>query len=391
MLMVMAGIQFVHIMDFMIMMPLQEFLVPIFGVTPATFSYLVSAYGFAAFTASVTASFFADRFDRKRVLILGFAGFVVGTFACALAPSYAMLLVARIVSGLFGGMITAQILAIIGDTFAFEVRGQAMGVIMTGFALAAVLGVPLGLFAATHLGWHAPFWGAGLIGCGLLIATTKLVPPMRSHLISNKNHDPLGIHRSIMHNRQLQGGLLMMFLLILAQFSIVPFIAPYLEVNVGLSKNELALMYFVGGSASLLTSPLIGKWADRFGKKRVLLCFVALSTIPVLLVTHLPPLALPTVLFVTTLFFIIGGGRMVPAQALMTAIVPAQQRGGFMNINSSLQQLAVGLAAWLSGNIVAKNAAGYLEHYGSVGWLSVSFSTCALLLITRCIHVHETT
>lgn len=388
MLLVMAGIQFVHIMDFMIMMPLQEFLAPIFAVTPESFSHLVSAYGFAAFSASITASFFADRYDRKLVLMIGFAGFIVGTFACALAPSYAALMAARIVAGLFGGVITAQILAIVGDVFPFEVRGQAMGVLMTGFALAAVLGVPAGLFAATHLGWHAPFWGAGILGTILFVASANIVPPMRGHL-GGQPSDPFAIHRSLLHDRGMQWGLTMMFLLILAQFSIVPFIAPYLEVNVGLSKNQLALMYFVGGSASFLTSPIVGKWADHYGKKKVLIRFVALSTAPVLLVTHLPAIALPGVLIVTTLFFIIGGGRMVPAQALMTAIVPAERRGGFMNLNSSLQQLAVGVGAWLSGNIVTKSAAGRLEHYGSVGWLSVCLSICALLVIIKFIRVEK--
>lgn len=379
-LFILASINFTHIMDFMILMPLQEYLVPDFHITPKEFSWLVSVYAFSAGLSSLTASFIVDRFDRKKVLLFAYIGFVIGTWSCAFAPTYSLLILARIVAGVFGGLIGAQVMAIVGDTFPFEKRGAAMGLLMAAFSFAAVIGVPLGLFLASHYTWHIPFVMVGSMGILLIPLIVYGIPEMRSHLTKGIEQKALDIYRSIFSNRNQQYGLLMMLTLIVAHFSIIPFIAPYLENNVGFTKQQVAIMYMVGGIVSLISSPIIGKLADKYGKYKMLSLFLILSIIPVFGITNMPRIPFYYVLVVTALFFIFAGGRMIPAQALITSVVPPQLRGGFMNVNASLQQIGIGFAAIMAGAIVSKNSLNELIHYQYVGYIGMAISLLCLFI-----------
>lgn len=367
----------------MIMMPLQEYLVPVFHINPRQFSFLISSYAFSAGVSSITASFFVDRFDRKKVLLFAYSGFIVGTFACAVAPTYSLLMLARIIAGIFGGLIGAQALSIVGDTFPFERRGAAMGILMGAFSLAAVIGVPSGLYLASVFSWHMPFVAVGSLGILILLMAIRYVPGMKLHLVKGVKYEPLHVYKSILRNRNQQLGLLMMFTLIISHFSIIPFIAPYLENNVGFTKNNITLMYFLGGLVSFFTAPYIGKLADRYGKYNVLAIFLVLSIIPVYLITNMPRIPYYYVLFVTILFFIFAGGRMIPAQALITSVVLPQHRGGFMNINASLQQFGTALAAFVAGSIVIKNEINELMNYQYVGYLGILISLVCLFIARK--------
>jgi MFS transporter, DHA1 family, inner membrane transport protein len=380
---VLSSINFTNIMDFMIMMPLQEFLEISFDITPKQFGFLVSAYAFSAFAASMTASFIVDRFDRKHTLLVAFTGLIAGTLACGLATSYEMLVSARIVAGLFGGLISAQGLAIVGDTFSYEKRGRAMGFMMSGFALASIAGVPLGLFIATKTDWQVPFIGIGILGIILLPVTWFVIPTMKSHINPEHNKNIFAVYQSVWKDRNQQLGLLMMLTLIFSHFATIPFIAPYLTKNTGFLLEQLPLMYFFGGALSLFTSPLIGKMADKYGKHKIFTIALLLSVIPVYLLTNLGKVPFYYVLAVTTLFFIVAGGRFVPAQALITSVVPPNLRGGFMNLNSSLQQLGLGLSSFIGGMIIAKGETGELLHYDIIGYISITISMVCLVVMRK--------
>jgi MFS transporter, DHA1 family, inner membrane transport protein len=390
-LIVLASINFTNIMDFMIMMPLAEFLTPVFHTTPQQFSMLVSVYAFSAFAASLTASFFIDRFDRKKALVFAFSGLIIGTIACGFAVSYGMLMAARIVAGLFGGLISAQVLSIVGDTFPYEKRGRAMGILMSSFALAAVAGVPIGLYIANRVSWQTPFIGIGIFGLIALPAVFIVLPKMVGHLKKQgEEKKRFEVYRSIWNNPNEQRGLLMMFTLIMGHFGTIPFIAPFLEKNVGFTKDNISLMYFIGGAISLFSVPLIGKLSDKLGKHKVFGILLVLSCIPVYMLTNMPRIPYGYVLIVTGLFFLLAGGRMVPAQALISSVVPPHLRGGFMNINSSLQQLAIGLAAFVGGLMISKNSAGELTHYDWVGYISIVLSLVCLFVMRRVQPVQQT-
>lgn len=368
-LIILACINFANIVDFMIMMPLQEYLVPVFGVSPFEFSLLVASYSVSAFASSFSASFWADRFDRKKILLLAFAGFLLGTLGCGLAPSYPLLILSRILAGLFGGMISAQVQSIVGDLFPYEKRGRAMGVLMGAFAFAAVVGVPSGLWIAKHLGWQMPFIFIAGFGLILFPFLLSIVPSVTSHIADRGKTG--AIYSQLIRDRNMQLGLLMMFTLVLGHFLTIPFIAPFLEVNVKVSKDGVALMYLVGGIISLFSAAMIGKLADKFGKHKVFYISMFLSFIPVFLMTNLPEIPLWQVLIVSGLFFMFAGGRMIPAQALISSVVKANMRGSFLNLNSSLMQLGTGLAALVGGLIVKKSETGLYIHYELVGYLSI--------------------
>ena len=382
-LIILAAVNFTNIMDFMIMMPLQEFLVPDFKITPTQFGLLVSSYAFSAFTASLTATFLIDRFDRKKALVFAFSGLVVGTLICGMANSYLNLLLARIITGLFGGLTSAQGLSIVGDLFPYEKRGRAMGVLMSAFALASVAGVPAGLYVATHFHWQVPFIWVGLFGLVVLGFVLLKIPSVRGHIREKKERKKFRVYQSVYASSNQQRALLLMFTLIFAHFVTIPFIAPYLEMNVGFKKEQLPMMYFAGGLISMISSPLIGKAADRFGKQKIMALFLLLSTIPVYLITHLPPSSVAVVLVVTTSFFLFAGGRMIPAQAIITSVVPGELRGGFMNLSASIQQLGVGLAALTGGVIITKSQGGTLENYDIVGYLSIGVALLCLVILFK--------
>ena len=344
-LVILAGINFTNIMDFMIMMPMQEFLENSFSISPKQFGLLVSAYAFSAFASSMAASFIVDRFDRKHVLLIAFSGLIIGTFGCGIASSYGFLMLARIVAGLFGGLIAAQGLSIVGDVFPYEKRGLAMGFMMVGFTLAAIIGIPIGLVVATKTDWQVPFIGIGVLGITVLFVSYLVIPNLKAHIKEKAERNNFIVYQSVWKDRNQQYALFMMLTLIFAHFATIPFIAPFLTKNTGFLQEDLPLMYFFGGIFSLISTPLIGKLADKFGKHKIFAILLVLSAIPVFLLTHLTHVPIYQVLIVTTLFFIIAGGRMIPAQALATSVVHPQMRGGFMNLNSSLQQLGLGLAS----------------------------------------------
>ncbi len=378
-LFVLASVNFTHIMDFMIMMPMGPQLMELFHITPAQFGFAVSAYGFMAGITGFASAFFVDRFDRKKVLLFAYVGFVAGTFACALAPSYWLLVAARVLAGFFGGMIAAQVLSIVSDVVPYERRATAMSYITMAFALASVAGVPGGLYLASHFSWHAPFWvigGTGVVVAGMI---ALLVPPVTKHLENqNPDRNPLRLLANIWRNPDQMRALTLSIVLMMGHFSIIPYITPSLVSNAGFSQDHIFLIYLVGGALTIVSAPLVGKLADRKGKYPVFVIFAILSTIPVWLITNMYQVPLWVILVVAGLFFIFVNGRMIPMQAIVSSVVTPQQRGGFMAINSSMQQIASALAANIGGMIVFQVPGGRLENYPMVGYF-------AIVLILSCV------
>lgn len=379
-LLLLASINFTHIMDFMIVMPLGNFLMPHFNITAQEFSILVAAYTFSAAISSLTAATFVDRFNRKQVLLFAYSGFLLGTFFCALAPTYILLLSARIVSGIFGGLIGAQVLSIVADLVPFERRGAAMGVIMAAFSAASVFGVPFGLYLSEYFSWHAPFYfvvGLGLVLMPLLI---RYIPKMDAHLSSGAPKvNTIQLIKGIVNSKKERLAIMLTATMMMGHFLIIPFLNPFMELNVGFTTKQTPLIYFVGGALTLITSPFIGRIADKIGKFRLFSIMILIAVIPILVITNMPPIPFYYVLIITGLWFIISTGRAIPAQAIVSEVVPPGKRGGFMNINSSIQQLAVGLASVIAGLIVIKTPEGKLDNYDITGYLSIAIILTSLL------------
>ena len=383
-LLALAAVNFTHIMDFMIMMPLGPQLMDLLKIDPQQFSLAVSAYAITAGISSFISAFFVDRFDRKKVLIFAYIGFLLGTFSCAFAPNYELLVAARVLAGLFGGMIGAQVMAIVADTFEYQRRGTAMGVLMTAFSAASVAGVPVGLWLASKYSWHVPFLAIGFLGMAVLILVALAVPPMNKHILEKQpSQKPFHVLTDIFQTPNQMRALSLSIVLMMGHFVIIPFIAPSLVGNVGYHQDDLFLIYFVGGLLTIFSAPLVGRLADKKGKYPVFVVFALLSLIPVWLITNLWTMPLWSVLTISGLFFIVVNGRMIPTQALISSVVQPQQRGGFMSINSSMQQLSTGLAAMIGGSIVSKSADGRIEHYDWVGYFSIALILISVWLAGR--------
>ncbi len=377
---VLAGIQFAHIVDFMIMMPLGPQFMTLFGIGPQQFSLLVSSYTLSAGIVSLVAALFVDRFDRRHALLLLYGGFIVATFACGLAPGYGWLLAARAAAGAFGGLLGANVLAIVGDVIPESRRGAAMGTVMSAFSLAAVAGVPAGLLLANAFGWRAPFFFLSGVSLVILAFAQRHVPRLTHHVHHAQGRSGFAQLAEVVSHRNHLRAFALVAVLTVSAFTVIPFISPYMISNVGLTLDELPLIYLSGGLMTLFTARLIGHLADRYGKRPVFVATALLSLAPILLVTHLQPASLVVAITVTTLFMVLVSGRFVPAMALITASVEPRLRGSFMSVHASVQQFASALATLGAGFVISRGAGGALIHYGSVGWVAACSTLVAVLI-----------
>lgn len=379
---VLAFVQFSHIVDFMIMMPLGPQLMRLFQINPQHFGWLVSSYTFAAGASGFLAAFWVDRFDRKKTLIWFYIGFAMGTVACAIAPTYEFLLAARLISGGFGGVLSSLSFSIVGDTIAPEKRGTATGIVMMAFSMASVLGVPFSLYLANQWSWHAPFLFLGILSFVLFYLIVIFVPSLTGH-IQHKSIESsiLGPIHMLTQNPRLGMTLVFQFLLTFAQFAIIPFLAQSMVFNAGLSEKELPLIYLVGGMVSMIGSPIIGRLSDIFGKKRIYVIGAIASLIPIYLITNMGISPSWYLLGCVALFFFTMGARVIPATAIMQSSVHAPERGAFMSLASSVQQFSAAVAAAVAGGLVIKSPTGELLHYSKVGWLAIALSIATLAII----------
>ena len=270
-LLTLAVIQFSHITDFMILMPLGPQLMDSFNILPSQFALLVSTYTFSAGTSGFVGAFFIDRFDRKKAILTMAAGFALGTLACGFAQTYYSLLITRSITGLFGGVMGALILSIIGDAIPNERRASAMGMVMAAFSVASVIGVPAGLFLADLSDWHMPFIVLGGLALLTLIPMAIYIPSMTDHISSyEQKPSPIQIVRNVTSNKNQMLALLFGSVIMFSHFSVVPFISPYLTTNVGFSDSQIKYIYLIGGALTVFSSPFIGRMADKYGRSKIL-------------------------------------------------------------------------------------------------------------------------
>jgi predicted MFS family arabinose efflux permease len=377
-LLLLAAIQFTTNLDFLIILPLGPQYMRVMHITPAQFNMIVAAYAIAAGISGVAAGFFLDHFDRKTALLWLFVGFAAGTLLCAMAPTYGLLVAARAIAGTFGGVTGAVILAIVGDVIPEHRRGEAMGLVMSAFSVASIFGVPLGLVLASDFNWHVPFYVIAAISVPILVAVGRFVPALRGHLEHSRDQHPAARMLAVLMEPNHQMAFLFMAVLTCAGFTIFPTLATYMVYNVGLTEKQLPFIYLTGGLCTLFSMNWVGRWADRAGKLRVFTLMSLSASVPVIALTNLPRVPLLVALATSTLLMICMSGRFVPAMAMMTATVESRYRGGFMSVNSSVQQFSCGLAAWISGGIIGQGPNQEITHYPIAGLVSLA---CVLACI----------
>ncbi len=376
-------LQFAVILDFMIMSPLGALIMPALDMTAQQFGLVVSAYAFSAGVSGLLTAGFADRFDRKKLLLFFYAGFLLGTVWCGLASSFESLLVARVVTGLFGGVIGSIVMAITADLFQPALRGRVMGLLQGGFAASQVLGLPFGLFLATHWSWHAPFMALAAFGAigGLLIAWR--MKPVDAHLALPNDRSAF---RHLLHtvaNRHHLLAFAITALLTTGGFMIMPLASAFSVRNVGIDLAHLPIVYLVTGISTLFVAPLVGRLSDRLGPLPVFYTGSAITIAMVSIYTRLGPSSLATLVVINVVLFAGIFSRMVPWQAIVAGIPSPEQRGAFSAINAALQQLAGGLASLIAGHIVRIGADGRIEHFPWVGNVLIGTTLAVGAMIWR--------
>lgn len=384
-------VQFTHMVDFVIMMPLGPKLVRAFSLEAHQFSFVVSSYAFAAAISGLLSSFFIDNFDRKKVLLFFYTGFLVANVFCALSMNYYMLIISRILAGGFGGVLAGLTFSIIGDIVPEIRRGRATGTVMSAFGTASVVGIPLGLYLADHFDWHSPFWLISILSMIVIFITFKKMPSIIGHIESRKLKKSEELQKiiNLFKEPNCRRSMLLSSAYIISGFLVIPFISQVLVRNVGLLENQLSLTYFFGGMFTLFSSRYIGVLADRFGKHRVLYIVAPLSIIPIWLMTNLTVLPLSIVLVISTSFFVLISGRYVPVMSIITSSVNKKIRGSFMVINSSLQQMSMGVASVIAGFIISYGSDGKIHDFDKVGYLSILMTLVFIYLSTKVKIVEE--
>lgn len=377
-----ALLQFTVVLDFMVLSPLGDILMKSLDITPSKFGWVVSSYAFSAGASGILAAGFADKFDRKKLLMFFYTGFIVGTLFCALANTFWMLLAARIVTGLFGGVIGAVSMAIIADIFEINQRGRVMGVVQMAFAASQVLGIPIGIFIANLWGWHATFLMIVAVGIIIGIVVAWKVKPIDKHLAlqSDKNAFVHLLHTVAKKDYRI--GFMATAMLSVGGFMLMPFGSAFLVNNIQISQHDLPLVFMFSGLSSIIIMPLVGRLSDRIDKFVLFCAGSALAIIMILIYTNLTPIPLWQVIAINILLFMGIMSRMIPATTLMTSLPEMKDRGAFMSINSSLQQMAGGIAAVSAGFIVKQQTkTSPLEHYNTLGVVvSVVVVICAFFL-----------
>jgi predicted MFS family arabinose efflux permease len=374
-----SGIQFSHILDVMIIMPLAPMLMRTFALTAVQFGLLVSAYTFMAAISSIIAAMVIDRFDRRRVVLVFFAAFIVATMLCAVAPSYHLLLLARGLSGVFGGVLGSLVHVYIADCFAYEHRGRATGKITAAFSVATVLGVPFSLLLVNHtaLGWRAPFIVVAALAMVFWWLAYRAIPSIPTQLRDKRWSRTLVPMQQVLSHPNHWRAFLYMFLMMLGGFTVIPYITLYSTLNLGFPETLLPLLYLSGGAVTFFTSQWIGRLADKHGKAKVFRITAVLAMLPILGITHASNMPWWGVLCITTPFFVFVSGRFVPGMAIISSAGVPHLRGTFMGINSAVQSVGSSVATLLAGFIITINAQGQLEHYNIVGYIA-----CAAIIAT---------
>lgn len=377
---VLTFIQFTVILDFMVLSPLSAILLKEMNIQADQFGLVVSAYAFSAGASGLLAAGFADKFDRKKLLMFFYVGFVLGTALCGLATTYETLLAARIVTGIFGGVIGSISFAIVTDLFPMETRGRVMGFLQMAFAASQVLGLPIGLYLANAFNWQAPFWmivGVSIVAGVLMIAYMR---PVNEHLKLQREGNPFKhLLRTLTNGRYVQ-GFAASILLATGGYMLMPLGAAYTTANLGISKEELPLIYLVTGIFTIFMGPLSGRLADRFGKFNVFIvgCLIAMGMVA--WYTNLGQTELWVLILINVVLFLGLTARMIAASALVTAVPSPADRGAFMGLNSSIQQVSGGVSAYVAGLIVVKEPSGYLSNYPILGVVVIASFVATIVL-----------
>lgn len=381
---ILAITQFTVVLDFMVMAPLGDLLVKNLNISASSFGIVVSAYAFSAGLSGLLTAGFADKFDRKKLLVFFYGGFIIGTVLCGIANSYETLVAARIITGLFGGVIGSISMAIITDLFELQKRGRVMSFVQMGFGASQVLGIPIGLYIANRMGWEAPFLFIAGLAALIMVIIVFYLKPVNLHLLEKRERNAINHLLHTLKSKHYRMGFLTISFLTIGGFMMMPYSTIFAVNNLNVHPDQLPLLFMVSGASSLILMPFIGRLSDRVSKFKIFAWGTILLVVVCLIYTNLSDVPFYLVLIIN-IFMMMGIlSRMVPSTALVSALPEGSDRGAFMSIQSSIQQIAGGVAAALAGMIVTQHdVMSPLEQYDKIGYIVAITSIITIILMAR--------
>lgn len=378
---ILAAIQFSHIVDFVVLMPLGPTLMDALSISPVQFASLVSSYNFSAGLAGFVFATIADKFDRKKMLMISLAGFIIGTILCGFSPNFNYLLSARIITGVFGGVLNALVFTIATDLVPAKRRGRAMGLIMASFSIASVLGVPIGLAISDYINWHYTFFFIAFFTCFIYVAAFCIFPKMPAKENTHSASETLKRFGQLITKRQYSSSYLLILIVAMSMFLLIPFLSPYAVKNMGIQALDLKYMYLIGGACTIVSARLIGVMTDRFGALKLYILLALISSIPVYLYTHAGKMLFVPYLIISAFFMMIVSGRMIPCMTLISMVPSEKERGSFMSLTNSIRSVGSASATFLAGLMISEGSRGELVGFSNVGVLSIGLMLLSILII----------
>ncbi|MFV0392010.1 MAG: MFS transporter [Paludibacteraceae bacterium] len=378
-------LQFVVVIGFAIIAPIGDILMKSLNIDTSQYGVLVSSYAFGAGISGIVAAAVADKFDRKKFLLFFFAGFLVGILLCSLARNYSLLLIARIVSGVFGGVINAILLSIVADLFVINLRGRVMSYIQMAFSVSQILGIPLGLMLANKWGWNSVFVGIAGLGMIVGIVVALKMRPINEHLqLQTEKTNIFRNLKNVVADSRYLPGYLLLTLVTMGGAMLMPFGAPFLINNIRITTVELSIVYMFTGIAGVFLMIFIGKLSDTFPLKSVFFAGTLVTVIMTLIYTRLTPVPVWVIILINIFMFTGTNGRLIPTMTLNTVIPEPKDRGAYLSLCAAFQQIANGLGALLSGFIIVQTTkTGPLLNFDKAGYVVVIFSLICLFLFFR--------
>ena len=369
---ILALTQFTVVLDFMVMSPLGDLLKKTLDLTPSQFSFVVASYAISAFASGFLTAGFADRFDRKKLLVFFYIGFIVGTYLCGMVETYPMLIFARIVTGIFGGVMSSISMAIVADLFSIQQRGRVMGFMQMGFGSSQVLGIPISLWIANIWGWQSPFFLIVGMSLVILVVIVIYLKPVVKHLEEQKDENALLHLFHTLKQRNYRIGFMATALMSIGGYMIMPWGSVFAVNNLKVTADQLPVLFMISGIATLIIMPIIGKLSDKMDKFNLFVIASIWMIVVILVYTQLILAPFWFIVIMNVLMMMGVMSRMVPSMALVSALPEIHDRGSFMSINASLQQLSGGVATLIGGMIVhQKTKDSPLENYDILGYVIV--------------------
>ncbi|KAA3625812.1 MAG: MFS transporter [Bacteroidetes bacterium] len=371
------------VLDFMLMSALSAILLPKLEITTKQFGLLVSAYPISAGITAILLSGYADKFDRKKLLLFFYSGFLLGVLFCSIAPSFQALVVARIITGIFGGVIGPICFAIVTDLFETTQRGRAMGILQMASAGSQIFGLPLALYLASELDWHVAFGLILFLGIIAVFLVFWKIRPVDKHLQIPAKANPLHHSLKIISNRNYLLVFLNNTFLVSGDIILMTFSSAFCTNNLGVDLGDLPLLYGIAGVATFIFAPIIGRLTDKFGTLNVFLVGTLIAIMMVAIYTNLGINPLWTVIIVHTLIFLGINARSISSSTLGTIVPEVEDRGAFMAVDAAMQLAIGGMAAMIAGLIVFQSEDGMINNFPTLGVVVISLmiSTSGLMFV----------